>query len=484
MSDQNNGGNDGYFDLLDSYSGISSTPRSSSDNKGNVSFSGTQSRNRTTQQPSADRSNAPTRSFQRPVQSPSTRPAQRPASPYGTSSSAERRVVAPKTGSTQRPGKPAPVRAAAPRPAAPKKKLTKKQRRRRQKLKNFIQSLSAVFIAIIVVILASLLLKKPIMGCVSDLVGIERSSNAQRVMIEDGMTIDEIIDMLKEKDLIYSSMFCKFATDFLKYDKQKKYSNGSYDLSPDMGIETMLNTIISAGEKLNTVTITFPEGLTVDQIIEKLAENKVCTAEKMYEAMNNEELFTTYSFLEEIKSSTGRARMLEGYLAPDTYEFYIGEDPKSVLNKFLDNFKNRWSDSYTEKANELGLTVDQIVTVASILEKEGNDAKQMKLIASILYNRRNSPYFSYINCDSTQFYVDSFKDKVDADTYEAISQNYDTYRTTGFPLGAICNPGVSALEAALNPDTSEYFYFLHDASGNMYVARTETEHNSNMQYLN
>lgn len=485
MSEQNNGGRDGYYDLLDSYSGLSDTRRnqsaSSSQSRasGNVSFQNS---------PSANKSYYDSDPYARRTDRDPSAPARRSVQdrPVGERPAGERPVS--RGNGTQRPASRPQNSSSARRPASASsgKKLTKKQKRRRRRIKDATQSLLVVFIVIIVVVLASLMLKAPIMGCIGDLVGIDRSANELRVNIEDGMQVDDIIDLLKEKDLIYSARFCKLATDFVtKYDKHKKYTAGTYDLSPNMGIETMLNTIISAGETENTVTLMFPEGLTVDQIVDKLAENSVCAAEKLYNAMNDEELFKNYSFLGEIKDSTGRVRMLEGYLEPDTYEFYIGEDPKSVLQKFLDNFKNKWESEYTEKANELGLTVDQVVTIASILEKEANDADQMKVIASILYNRRNSPSFVYINCDSTQTYVESFRDKVDAATLEAISANYDTYKVTGLPKGAICNPGVDAIEAALYPDSTDYYYFLHDSKGNMYVARTESEHNYNIsQYLN
>ena len=451
MSEQKKSGSDAYEELLQRYERTGDRRPAPS------------------REAPSPRSSAAGRSSGRPVQRSAQ---QRPAQQHPAAS---RQNVKRTSSQSSRTG--------AKRTASSNGKLTKKQRNFRRRMKNAASNLFIVFIVIVIVALSSLALKAPIMGCIGDVVGIDRTNNEIRISVEDGMKVDDIIDVLKDKDLIFSSAFCKLAATFFHYDKDKVYSAGTFDLSPAMGIETMLNTIIAAGEKQNTVTVTFPEGLTVDQIIQKLSDNGVASAESLYEALNTESFYETYSFLADIKDDEGRARKLEGYLTPDTYEFYIGEDPQSVINRFLTNFNNKWTELYTEKAQSLGLSTDQVLTVASILEKEGNDAEQMRMIASILYNRLNSSSFAYINCDSTQFYVASFEDKVDPATYESLLYSYDTYKCTGLPRGAICNPGIAAIEAALDPEVSDYYYFLHDGEGNMYVARTEAEHNANSKYL-
>ena len=352
--------------------------------------------------------------------------------------------------------------------------------------KSNLQSLLLVALVLVFVFVAAMIIKIPIMGCVNDLLAIDRSATELRVVIEDGMNVDDIIDLLAEKGLIYSSPFCKLAAGFLDYSKDDVYPEGTYNLSADMGLEGMLNEIISSGVKQSTITLTFPEGYTLDQIIAKLSENNVASAEALYEATNNETLLQQYDFLATIEDGADRYNILEGYLYPDTYEFYIGEDPKSVLEKFLNNFARRWSSEYDDAAEELGMTTDEIITLASILEKEAFDSQQMPLISSILYNRIRSSSFLFLNCDSTDTYLESIRQNVSSDErFAYLTAQYDTYVKTGFPVGAICNPGADAIKAALHPDTSDYYYFLHDTSGKIYVARTEDEHNVNIrEHLN
>ncbi|MCR5782999.1 MAG: endolytic transglycosylase MltG, partial [Clostridia bacterium] len=336
------------------------------------------------------------------------------------------------------------------------------------------------------VFVASMLLKIPIMGCVNDLLAIDRDHTEIRVVVEDGMNVDDVIDLLASKDLLYSAPFCKLVAQILDYSQDDVFPGGTYNLSSDMGLEGMLKEIISAGVKQSTVTLTFPEGYTVDQIIKKLSENNVASEEALYEALNGTALVEEFDFLSAIENRAERYSIFEGYLYPDTYEFYIGEDPESVFEKFLKNFAKRWTSEYDDNAMKLGMTVDEIVTLASILEKEAFDAQQMPLISSILFNRIHSTSFTFLNCDSTGTYLESIRPHVASDQlFAQLTDAYDTYVKTGLPVGAICNPGADAINAAMHPESSDYYYFLHDSSGKIYVARTGAEHEANIrEHLN
>ena len=354
------------------------------------------------------------------------------------------------------------------------------------RFKSNLQSLFLVVIVLVFVFVASMMLRVPIMGCANDLLAIDRDNTEVRVVVQDGMHINDIIDLLASKDLIYSSEFCKLAAKILDYSNDEAYPEGTFDLSPSMGLEGMLNTIISYGVKQGTVTVTFPEGFTVDQIIEKLSDNNVASAEDLYAVLNGDELIEKYEFLAALEDREERYSIFEGYLYPDTYEFYIGDDPQSVFEKFLDNFSKRWTEDYDDLATKMGMTVDEIITLASVIEKEAFDAQQMPLISSILYNRIHSTSFAFINCDSTGTYLDSIHPHVDSEErFQQLTASYDTYVKTGLPVGAICNPGGNAVYAALHPENTDYYYFLHDPSGNIHVARTGAEHEANIRdYLN
>ena len=464
MSEQKLSNNDSYNELLKSFS--------SSQKRNGISAQG-QSRN------NADASRrAADVSFNRPNNEEVT--------PKYYSGDSDKKAE-PVKASAKRPEKSAAASDAEQKKAPlsdKQKKAQKKKKRRAKRRKSNIQSLLLVLLVLIFVFSAAFVIKIPIMGCVNDLIAMDRSDTEVRVTIEDGMNVDEIIDLLASKGLIYSSPFCKLAAEILSYSKDDVYPQGTYDLSPSLGLEGMLNEIISAGVKQNTVTLTFPEGYTVDQIIQKLSENNVAAAEDLYNAMDSEELAVEYDFLVAIDDAADRYSILEGYLYPDTYEFYIGENPISVIEKFLNNFARRWTSEYDDAAEALDMTVDEIMTLASILEKEAFDAQQMPLISSILYNRIKSTSFPFINCDSTKIYLEGISANVPSeDEYQHYVTGYDTYIKTGLPVGAICNPGENAIHAALYPDETDYYYFLHDPQGKIYVARTEEEHQSNMQYL-
>lgn len=362
------------------------------------------------------------------------------------------------------------------------KSAARKKKKRAMRRKSTLQSIFLVIIVLVFVFVAAMMLKVPIMGCVNDLLAIDRNSTEVRVVINDGMNVDEIIDVLADKGLIYSGTFCKLAAQLLDYSGPETYPGGTYDLSPDMGLEGMLNLITSTGIQQGTVTLTFPEGYTVDQIVAKLSENNVASSEDLYAALNGNTLVEKYDFLSAITDRSDRYSIFEGYLYPDTYEFYIGEDPESVFDKFLKNFANRWTDEYDDNLSKLGMTVDEIITLASILEKEAYDAQQMPLIASILFNRIRSTSFAFINCDSTSTYLESIRPHVESDAqFEHLTAAYDTYIKTGLPVGAICNPGADAISAAMHPESSDYYYFLHASDGTMYVARTAAEHEANIR---
>ena len=373
------------------------------------------------------------------------------------------------------------------------KKAPAKKRTSKKKNKSNLQNSILAVVIVVLVFISAFLIKIPIMGCLNDVLAINVSNTDLRVVLENDTDAYGVIDELAKKDLINNPMFCKLFAKIMSLDVKKDregnkktiiFPAGTYFLNSSMGVEGMLLEIRTNGVDTNTVKVTFPEGFNIDQIVEKLDDSGVCSAASLYQAMASDEIFEKYKFLSSVTDKELRYRVLEGYLYPDTYEFYIGESPVSVIERFLNNFENKWSSVYEAKAKELGYTVDEIITVASILEKEAFDASQMPVIAGVLYNRLESSSFPFINCDSTAMYIDNFKDSLVASgKYVDYMKVYDTYQKTGLPVGAICCPGADAIYSALNPDNNNYYYFLHDAEGKIYLARTSAEHQNNLQYL-
>lgn len=231
-----------------------------------------------------------------------------------------------------------------------------------------------------------------------------------------------------------------------------------------------------------TVTVTFPEGLTLVQIAEKLEENEVCDAKSFIELTNDYSYVSSlgYSFIQGINNHEERAFILEGYIFPDTYEFYRGESEEKALSRFLDNTERKLTADYQKRAEELGYSLDEIITLASIVQKESYTDESVKNVASVLHNRLKSPSFPKLQCDVTIHYVNDYitnSPYITSD--EDFAERYSTYKCEGLPIGAICNPGLEAIEAALYPAETSYYYFVTDSDWNYYYAETYAQHKKN-----
>ncbi len=231
-----------------------------------------------------------------------------------------------------------------------------------------------------------------------------------------------------------------------------------------------------------TVTVTFPEGFTLVQIAERLEENEVCSASRFIELTNDRTYIQSlsYSFLNEIKNQQDRAFILEGYIFPDTYEFYRGESEEKALSRFLDNTQRKLTAGYRQRASELGYTLDEIITLASIVQEESYTNDSVKNVASVLHNRLKSPSFPKLQCDVTIHYVNDYvTDSKYLSSTDGYAEKYNTYKCEGLPVGAICNPGLASIEAALYPAETDYYYFVTDSDWNYYYAETYAEHKKN-----
>ena len=378
---------------------------------------------------------------------------------------------------------------APPVTATQRRELAMKKRQKERKAQGILtikEKLMRLAVYFLIVAVTSTILCIYGIGCINDVLAIDKRDHSCEVTVSAGATDSDVIDILKENKLIKNKGFCKL---FIKiFHDDDKYVSGSYTLNSDWGIEKMLSTMQGSANTYETITLTFPEGYTIDQIAEKLEANNVCTASSFIKTMQSVDFSTEYAFLKNQADKDLRFRTLEGYIYPDTYEFYIGENASSVVRRFLDNFENRWTADYSKQAKELGMTVDEVVTLASIIQAEAANSKQMKDISSVLHNRLDKPgTFPRLECDSTEKYlIETIKvtltsSTTDTQKYIAYRDLYDTYSTDckGLPVGAICNPGGAAIAAALYPSDTNYNYFRHDVKGNVYYANTFSEHNQN-----
>lgn len=217
-------------------------------------------------------------------------------------------------------------------------------------------------------------------------------------------------------------------------------------------------------EPVETVRVTIPEGYTVAQIAQTLEKNGVCSAKEFVSVSQS---YSPKSF--SVPSDSNRAFKMEGYLFPDTYEFYVDDDPEDVLIKLLNN--------YNAKAG--GLSSQQLI-VASIVEKESRSAENAALVASVIYNRLNAGM--KLEMDPTRDYINNYVTNSpylsSTGKYAAL---YNTYKCSGLPAGPICNPGSRAIQAALNPANSDYLYFFFGNDNQNHYSKTYEEHQAAME---
>ena len=290
-----------------------------------------------------------------------------------------------------------------------------------------------------------------------------------------------MLKILQQNDLIEHRHFCSLFAKMMQF-KDDNYLTGVYYVTASMGVEKMLTTFKQPTTTGETVTLTFPEGYTVDQIVQKLEKYEVCSAAALYQTMKDVDFSSEFSFVASMDNKESRYRLLEGYLYPDTYEFYIGESPSSVLRKFLNNFNKKWTDEYAAQAEKLGMSVDDVITLASIVQKEAYGAEQSPLVSSVLHNRLNkSGLYPSLQCDSTEEYINEYikPNTQDAAQLSKFTNLYSSYKCAGLPVGSICNPGDDAIKAALYPEKTDYYFFAHDVNKKLYLARNDSERRSN-----
>lgn len=356
-------------------------------------------------------------------------------------------------------------------------------------------SVRSTYIFFIVVIVASMALSIYAVFCMNDVLAITKTKSSVTVSLQEEVdSTSDAIDILADKGLIKCKNFCKLFAKYREAYVGGPYQPGVYYLNGKMGLEGMLMTLQGDSSTSETVTLMFPEGSTLPEIVDKLVENDVCDRTALLSVINSTDF--SYSLVSDLKAKEEVPYRLEGYLFPDTYEFYVGENASSVIKKFLANGDAKITDEDRKKAEKLGYSMYEIITIASIIQKEAGSDEQMKTISSVIHNRlSDKTNFPSIGCQSTSDYITNFVGPSLSSTSAHTADYYLTYYSTdvtstvvGLPAGPICNPGMAAIEAALNPEDTSYYYFFHDTKGNLYTAKTYSEFkekiNTYAPYLN
>ncbi len=330
---------------------------------------------------------------------------------------------------------------------------------------------------IICVVLVSCLLAELGWLAVNEVCALNKEPLTAEVTIDEGDGLGAIAKKLKKAGIIDSKFLFKLYGLFS--GTAKKVDAGVYKLDTGMDYHCLEQTMQTGTSAAATVTVTIPEGYTVQQIIELLAENNVSSVEKLTEAAKNY-VFEDYSFID--NENLGNISRLEGYLFPDTYEFYVKEEAVSALSRLLDNFYY-WIFEDEDMVEMMeGEDLKEIITVASLIEKE-TDGTDRETIASVIYNRLNhSAETAYLlQIDASLVYAAGRE--ITQDDYKNLDSPYNLYTHQGLPPTPIANPGLASIKAALNPEKTNYYFYALDVNGefgtpNRHVfSKTLADHN-------
>lgn len=399
------------------------------------------------------------------------------------------------------PEPPAEVRAEEPKPANPDKPVRKVRPKRKSGyglfgLPHFIST--AIWVVLIVFIGVSL--GRLLWLCAADVLAFGREDQSVTLTITEHDTLDSITQKLYSSGLIrYPRLFKLYAG---ISHAEEKISVGTFTLNTLYDYHAVVNGLSATSSYRETTEVLIPEGYTCAQIFALLEERGVCSAKALEDyALEND--FASYDFLEDVPR--GDKYMLEGFLFPDTYEFYTNDTPRHVYIKFLSGFANHFDQELKDQIAVLNetlsakmrrngydeayiadhqMTLRDVMIVASMIERETAHTGENANIASVIYNRLTNPNYPHLDIDATLVYALGGKTDLTADD-KKIDSPFNTYLYEGLPPTPISNPGLFSIKAALNPaDTAYYFYALDPEEGAHHFSRTYEEHVAFLNSLN
>lgn len=325
------------------------------------------------------------------------------------------------------------------------------------------------------IVLVSLLLAFGIINVANDVYAFIKPNEEIVVSIPEGSSTSNIASTLKGSGVIDHPFIFKLYSRLKKADGQ--YQFGEYTLNSNMTYDEIIKELKKSSVQKESVKFTIPEGYEQNQIVDLLVEKGYCDRDSLEDALQNHQY--DYDFLKDLPERRDR---LEGYLFPDTYEIYKGEDAVSIVNRMLKNFETKvLTDENKKLISKSDLSLDELITLASIVEREGQAAEELPKVASVFYNRLNSTTYSYLeSCATIQYVLPERKEVLSiADT--KTDSPYNTYMHKGLPPGPISCPGLAAIQAVLEPETTDYYYFVSNKDGTHLFAKTYNEHLENVK---
>lgn len=291
---------------------------------------------------------------------------------------------------------------------------------------------------------------------------------------------NEVASRLAKNGVVCSSVR------FLNYIKSNYpdfvWYNGIYYLNANMSYKELCEALMSPDVKLDYVKFAVPEGKTILEIASIVEESGLCTAKEFLTAADSYDY--DYPFVDELKKRDQSVigYKLEGYLFPATYEFRADTvTPRQIVDKMLKTFSEYVSEEMIKKADKLGLSINEFVSFAAVIQDEAFGKESMTGVSSVFWNRLNSKGMRMLQSDPTMFYADDLK--VLPHYSSAMKKAYSTYQCVGLPVGPTNCPGIDALNAVLNPAETDYYYFVTDKNGKFYFNKTLGDHNRTIRSL-
>ena len=323
-----------------------------------------------------------------------------------------------------------------------------------------------------------------VLGCFLlkyDMSAVSNEDNKKIIKVEKGSNYMSIADVLKSENLIKSACSYKL---FIKIFKPSKLEAGEYELSTNMDVKTIVETL-EKGSNSNSeaINITFKEGINLRKLAKVIADNTDNSEDDVYKLLNDkdylDELINKYWFITDDIKNDKIYYSLEGYLFPNTYQFKSKEvTVKEIFNKMLDEMDKQLS-KYKNDLNDSDYSIHEILTIASIVELEAANSDDRAGVAGVFYNRLKAGWS--LGSDVTTYYA-SKVDLNERDLYVSELNDYNSYNTRSskmagkLPVGPICNASIESIDAAIKPTSHKYYYFVADKNKKTYFTKTNSEH--------
>ncbi len=369
-----------------------------------------------------------------------------------------------------------------------KEKKIKKEKSPEERKADRTSLRSTLLIALVyvgVVVGISALLSTFAIRWANDVFALVKEEKVATVTIPEKAQIQEVAAILDENGIIEYPTIFRLYISFKNRDADPPlaFKAGEYELTSTLNYDQIVSKIKDRKTR-SIVTLTIPEGYTVDEIIDLFTSQGIGTREGFISAINDFDY--EYTFMEKLKAielSPSRRYRLEGYLFPDTYEFYTDSSEIAIVDKMLTAFESHMEDAYYARLDEIGMNLDQVVTLASIVQKEGKFNSDFYSISGVFHNRLKSGTLKRLQSDATvQYCLSERKEELSYADLE-VDNPYNTYRIQGLPPSAIANPGWEAIQAALYPEANDYYFFVSDTDGSTVFAKNEPEHLKNVDAL-